>query len=202
MRAHEIIPQDSIVVESPQMVGDTDFNLTDDAHNEKLAAELIRKEQELLEDSDDYRLFLTGNKVNGYICLVDKEPTPQINYLVRYQAKNFKAIGSTVTQVAIWRRDSGPGVIGITDKVFGGYLLKNYDAVVSDMEQTALGRKFWVSQMNNYSTKGYKVGLMIQGVEDIQWFDRTVISLKKWLASVDGWGTERKYTARRFIISN
>jgi hypothetical protein len=201
MRASEITNTFEGITESPQMVGDTNFNLDDDAANAKLAKSLLKKIQEIIIDDSEYQLIRTGTDTNGNIALITKDQLPKINYLVRYETKNYSSIGSTVTQVLLWRRLSGAGVIGITAKVFFDYLLKKWPAIMSDGQQTARGKEFWITRMQDATNRGFKVGLANLNLKDIIWYNPKE-SLEDWLKANNGWGSNQSDIARRYLISN
>jgi len=61
-----------LVVESPQHVPSTNFIFDKPDKNRAFAAKMLRKEVEPIEDTPEYRLFLTGSARNGWIVMVNK----------------------------------------------------------------------------------------------------------------------------------
>lgn len=188
------------VTESPQLVNSTNFNLDKVQHNVELANKLLKKKSETLEDTPDYELIRTGNYRNGNFALITKGSLRKINYLVRYEAKNYSKIGNTVTQVMLWRKTAGKGTSGITKKMFFEYLLPMFGMIMSDAQQTERGKEFWENRMRDAVDSGFKVGLASLNLRQIEWFDDSM-ELEDWLTKVEGWGKEHKFQAKRFIIS-
>lgn len=135
MRARELFEA------PPEIVRPTDFGWNDDDANRALAKDLLRRKQETLEDHPEYELFLTGDKINGYIAMYLKN-TGLPGYAINYKVEKRRLLGSTVTQVKLWRRAGTPHVPGITRRVFTQFLLTRWPMVMSDAEQTPDGAKF------------------------------------------------------------
>lgn len=185
------------IAESPQMIEPVDFNLNKVTSNRKFAQELAKKNKETLEDTPNDTIFRTGDLKSGYIVRVDKE-TGLITYLVKYDGKKIGPYKSRVTQTAVWRK-IGSGR-GITTKIFFDYLLKHFDTVMSDTQQTEAGKNFWLDQLADAKNKGLHIGLYIQSHGNTLPYDRSK-PLQDWLDEVDGWGDDRDYRNRRFVIS-
>lgn len=190
------------ISESPQIVDSTDFDLNDNSKNRKLANNLINKKTKILEDNKEYKLFVTGDGINGYIILIDKN-SGLIDYLSKYEKTKFKSIdGHFITQVKIWRRIGSIHVQGLTTKVFFDYYLKQYKAIMSDKLHTLDGKKFWMDQMAKAVKLNHKVGLIDMNTKKIDYFKSSYETFNGWLSKVEneGWGDEANKIAKRFVI--
>lgn len=209
MRYHEIVNNNGLY-ESPQIVKDTDFNLGSPESNKKRAIEFLKsgyKPEDVIDETSDYVVFRTGDN-RGYIVMIEFENgvnpnLPQINFYVKYEEKKINGLGKTVTQVALWRRTKGTSTPNITDKIFFGYLLKQWDTIVSDSEQTEHGRDFWQRRLLIAETKGLKVGFINLNNKDITWFDKEKYkTVDYWLDVYNHWGGSYKKQPFRYVIAN
>jgi hypothetical protein len=82
--------------------------------------------------------------------------------------------------------------------VFDGYLLAEFDTVISDTLHTVRGKEFWTIQMSSHIHTN-TVGFLIQ--DPVKIYDRTM-PMEDWLTSVNGWGTQPSFKHYRFFISN
>lgn len=193
--------QTDSIYESPQLVPGTDFGLDKEASNEKFATSLLKKLKHTYKDDEDTILFKTGDDVNGYIALLNKS-TSLLDYVIKYEGSNRKALGKAVSQVKLWRRRGSPYVQGMTRKVFFDILLKEWPAIMSDTQQTQDGMLFWDDRMAEATTMNLKVGLLREGGSPIEWFDGKPKDYQKWVRSHEGWGDHHKFTNVRYVISN
>jgi hypothetical protein len=185
--------------EMPKLIIPTDFQLNDTAFNRKLAAELLSKKKETFEDNENYELFLTGNKINGYIVLYLKDEK-QIGYLIKYQTQYRKFIDlRVVTQLALWRQPGQPYVSGITKHVFFDILLPKFGAVMSDGQQTEYGMNFWKDRMAEASLSSYDIGFADFGNHKINWWNKND-KFNNWLNNLNAWGEANRDEYRRFVI--
>ena len=186
---------------NPQMIAPTQFNLSDLDSNQDYLKKILRyKSLEVFDDTSERKFFRTGKGQTGFYIVQDKE-TNTITYLVRYETKNWKYFGKSVTQVALWRKTGEPTSVGITQEVFFDHLIKDYPTIISDAQQTNDGRDFWKDRMAQAVAKGFRVGLADVQVKKIDWFDRSV-PFSKWLTDRENaWGNDKKLRVQRFLIS-
>jgi hypothetical protein len=189
-----------LLFEAPELVADTTFGLTDPENNKDFARKVLRKKKEVIEDSADYEIFRTGNQ-DGYIVLYVKA-SKSIGYLVRFETLKKKLTDTTVTQVALWRDPRIAYASGVTKKIFFGYLLREWPAVMSDQQQTTRGQEFWQTRMAEAVELGYKVGLADFNAHNVTWFTGTTAEFPTWLTEHNGWGEGSKFRALRYIIAN
>lgn len=136
-----------------------DFNLSDEATNRAFAADKMKKVNEVIQDTPEYTIVRTGDGQNGWI-IVYRKSNQKAYYAIKYETRNWKWLGQTVTQCVLWRDPSITGLIPqVTSKVFFGYLLKHYPTVMSDRLQTEAGHDFWIGRMAEASSKGFRVGI-------------------------------------------
>ncbi len=186
------------LLETPQIVGSTDFGLSNDDANRAMALRLLKKKQETLEDHPGYELFLTGNMVNGYIALYVKN-LQMLGYVIKYKAEKRKLVGGTVSQIMLWRRPLTPHVPGITRHVFFDYLLTQWTTIMSDAKQTPEGAQFWGNRLAEASTGSYDVGFVDFGRNYLNWWNG-IIPFSDWIKENEAWGEHHKFQALRYII--
>jgi hypothetical protein len=89
------------------------------------------------------KVYSFGDKNIGYVALVVDE---KVVYLVRH--KEVRANGFRLgRQVLLWRYYSEPKASGFAEHVFNEILLPKYTALISDTQQTDLGKTFWQSML-------------------------------------------------------
>lgn len=186
---------------APQQVLPTDFNLNKELANRKFAKELLKKKKETLEETDDTVLFRTGDNINGYFALYNKHDD-LIEYLIKYKTSTRKAIGTAVTQVALWRLRGSPFVQGLTKRVFFDVLLARWPAIMSDREQTDDGKEFWENRMAEGTARGLNVGLLDEARGTITWHTGDKTTIRKWIESSGGWGDTHQFQNLRYVIAN
>lgn len=190
------------VYESPSLMGSSDFEFNNKAFNIKRAKELLADKQEPIKENDRYEFFRTGDTHDGEFVVVTKTVPRMISYYVNYQQSNYEKLGTTVTQVMLWRAYGKPMPSNITNYVFFGILLKRWKTVVSDSAQTPEGRKFWMGVMNLATVRNYRIGLIDVSTDEIQWYDKkSNVAIDDWAEDLDAWGQWPKFSKLRFIIS-
>lgn len=182
----------------PQIVGPTDFDLSDDNANRAFAQRLLRRKKETLEDHPEFEIFLTGDLINGYIALYLKD-SGILGYVIKYHAEKRALLGSTVTQVTLWRRSMTPHVPGITRRVFFDYLLGRWPMLMSDAKQTPDGAKFWGDRLAEASTGPYEIGRVDFGRGFVEWWDHAM-PFDDWIKQTPGWGSHRAFQNLRYLI--
>ncbi|MEI2263789.1 hypothetical protein [Erwinia sp. CGal63] len=106
-----------------------------------------------------------------------------------------------VTQVLVWRTQKPKHrkeLHELAGEIFLGYLLKYYDVIISDMNQTYDGIAFWQARMYDalaYGLKVYAYDMISCELNEIK-SDDDVGHYEQWL-----WGDLRHYQHRLAIIS-
>ena len=120
-----------------------------------------------------------------------------IDYYVKVEEGNYKAIGKWSCQVEVWRRLMSPKT-GIVSFMFDNYILPKYDTVISDSSQTKMGKAMWAKLAyhafdNNQYVYGYdgNTGKLIRFTNSSD-FSQKVRNY---------YGTEKKYTQLSLVIS-
>lgn len=192
---------DEIIIESPQMVEPTDFNLSNKEKNREILRDLLKKKKETYIDDVDFEIFITGDHEKGSVVLWNKNEE-LIGYYVKFETKRYSFIGETVTQVALWRSPMISGTVRKTTHIFFNYLLQNWETIMSDGQQTVNGRDFWIMRMNEANDKGYSIGIAHLIDKTIVW-KRPEESLTQWLEEQSSaWGDTNYHRSLRFLISN
>lgn len=192
MRYDEIME----LLEAPQIVPPTDWNLSDRRVNSGYAAYFKRYPVEEFRDYPTAKLLVQVGNVGGQIGLLSKT-TGLLEYYVHYQTADLGPLGHCATQVKLWRSRRAT-VQGLARIGFGEILLARFDTIVSDVEQTERGREFWEGQMSAYA-HAKTVGFISDA--GIACFDHSV-PIGDWIDQQDGWGAGRSYRRKRFFISN
>jgi len=183
----------------PQIIKPTDFKLTNPKTNAAKAAELISNITTVIEQTDDYILFVSGAE-SGHIGLYNREDR-MLDYMVKYRNNPKRLAGNSVTQVALWRKWDSPWVQGITRKIFFEHLLVEWPTIVSDAQQTEDGQRFWISRMAEASRMGYRVGINRMTPQTVDWFEGEPNDFPKWLKQQAGWDRNLSHSFNRFMIS-
>lgn len=189
------------LIESPQLLdGGTDFGMGDKSFNRSQTQKWLKKKVEDFGEDTFGILFRTGDNQNGYYILYNKE-TKLTDYFIKYEYKKISGAGPFITQVLLWRRLSATFKDGsITNHVFFDILLKKYNQIASDQQQTEDGKRFWIRMMSIAHRKGHKIGIAEQG--KIIYFDPKELSYDDWIEQneLDSWGEEESKRMIRFII--
>lgn len=189
-----------LLSEMPQLISPTNFGLNSPKKNKAKAEQYLKSNHdEIIRETKDYILFRDGSDKRGMICLVNKNDSI-IEYYVDYEFSYTKQLPG-VTQVKLWRMITGTYNGGLTQDIFFNYLLKKYNTIISDRQQTKNGRDFWLRQMAFAASKGLHIGLYHEGLKDTNWFDPTKQSIDDWIRSNYGWGKQVGYTDLRYLIS-
>jgi hypothetical protein len=105
--------------------------------------------------------------VNGHVSLY-RAPTyffmldhnrQELLFYLKYQRHTVNG-KSCVTQLEIWREKASLATAGVTQIVFWDYLAKEFDAVVSDQDQSVFGKSFWELRAAESFARGYKVSFL------------------------------------------
>ncbi|MBO2652701.1 hypothetical protein I6M49_04335 [Shewanella algae] len=149
------------------------------------------------------------------ICLIylgvgkaeEAETVYKVKTIVRNEPNAYFS-SKNCTQLLVWRQVSGPHgkvLSGFPGTVFN-YLLRSHDIMITDEQQTADGKRFWLDRMGESLTMAdrsvYYINLdeldqhMTPVVKRIQNFEEL---MEKYVP--DGWGTDEEHRNRAFIIS-
>lgn len=186
--------------EMPQLISPTNFGLRSPIKNNKEAKKILEtKPDEIIRQTDDYILLRNGTDKKGYIVLINKHDTT-IEYYVDYEFSYTKQLPG-VTQIKLWRHRMGQFNHGITKDIFFNYLLKKHNTIISDRQQTKSGQDFWLARMAEAANQRLHVGLYHEVLKEMNWFEPSLGSYKKWVDDNYGWGEEPGYADLRYLIS-
>lgn len=89
-------------------------------------------------------LLKSGDDHNGYYIFIKEDV---IYYFVRYKSLSYSNLSNNrmMRQVLVQRFNSSTASVGIPKIVFFDYLLPTFGTIVTDTEQTADGKRFWMS---------------------------------------------------------
>lgn len=186
--------------EMPQLISPTNFGLRSPIKNNKEAKNILEtKPDEIIRQTDDYILLRNGTDKKGYIVLINKHDTT-IEYYVDYEFSYTKQLPD-VTQIKLWRLSTGSYNRGLAQDIFFNYLLKKYNTIISDRQQTKRGQEFWLSRMADAIREKLNVGLYHEILKETNWYDTKYGSFSKWVNDNYGWGEEPGYADLRYLIS-
>jgi|ERR1035437_5696409 hypothetical protein len=204
MRHNEIFctTTGSLILEAPQEIAPTDFNLDDRANNSAFAARQMKRVTEVIENTADYQLVRTGDQQNGWILLINKKDKTA-DYVVQYRVRHWRLLPTTVTQCVLWRDVAGPHVRGLTMRVFFDYLLQHHNTITSDGLQTKAGNDFWIGRMVDAVSKNKRVAVANLYHRTLEWFDPNGgQSLRDWLDAKHTYGPKSGFQGIRYLIAN
>lgn len=173
-----------------------DFGLSDPEKNRSEYERLSSLQYQTIHEDERVLIGVVTRSYGGEIFMLRKD-VERLTYYVKFKSQQINGLGNTATQVVVWRRGA-PGFKGITAYVFFGFLLENFDSIVSDAHQTQDGKKFWIDRMDDAVGAGLTVGLLDD--QEIRVYDGSV-PLDDWPTSLDAWGDTDEHEKRRFFIS-
>jgi hypothetical protein len=191
----------STILAMPGLCDVTDFGLSNDAYNRKVAHSLLKKNPEIIFDlGDNVKVYKTGTN-KGYIFLYNPEKD-LIGYYVRYEEQQNSLVGRKVTQTKLWRSLGDEKAVGVTYKIVFDYLLKKYQAIMSDRLQTENGKDFWIRLMLYALDRGHEVVLADLNSRTIKKIDTTheLRLITNSPVNEGPWGYMIKHQAMRFAI--
>ena len=107
------------------------------------------------------RLLQTEEVDGKFVIALVCDSAEQVLYYIKCNVVKDTCLPSeSVTQVLLWRTqdiDYQQVTSGLADKVFLNVLLKEYNIVASDANQTTQGRDFWVRMLGTVMREGYSV---------------------------------------------
>jgi hypothetical protein len=186
----------SKILEAPQLVPPTDFDLSNREINLARAADFTRHPAETFRDFPRATLFVQAGNVGGQIGLLSKI-TGLLEYYVHYDIATITPFGRCATQVKLWRSDTAT-VQNTARMGFQEILLRRFDTLISDRQQTDRGMEFWKGQISALAD-AKTVGII--DARGVHVFDH-VLPISDWIYQQDGWNKARSYRRKRFFISN
>ncbi|MDX7991929.1 hypothetical protein FE394_06015 [Xenorhabdus sp. Reich] len=190
-----------------------DFShLNESVRNQALYNILNLSAHEIVKDVDElilspgYRLVRVDSRLNlnrthfelALLCDI----TDEVVYYNKVIVTNDVELNCRpVSQVLIWRTRKPQHKSALTDlasKIFFHYLIKSYDVVASDINQTTEGMSFWQARMYEALHYGlYVYGYDVMSADMIQISNENDVgNYQSWL-----WGSSEHYMNRLAIIS-
>ena len=186
--------------EAPQNTFPQEFGLDEYEENIQRGKELLAEKNKIaLEQLGEYTLWEFKRKY----ALIRNEDS-YIAYFMQFQFDMVPVINrKAVRQIIVWRGNVTKYTQGLPTKIFREYLLDRYGTVITDMEQTADGKRFWSDRiLQILNDPRYKIYYLnyIHPRETIE-----ITSSKQFeeiLRNKPAYGDELKYQHRRFILTN
>ena len=171
------------------------MELDDESENMKLYSKLMKisKSIKLHSYGGTFDIIVYGDK---YVLL--NHDDAMVDYYVKVDERNYKAIGKWSCQVEVWRRLMSPKT-GIVSFMFDNYILPKHGTVISDSMQTKMGKSMWAKlAYHAFDKNRYVYG-----------YDGNTGKLSRFMDSSDFsrkvrtyYGTEKKFSQLRLVISN
>lgn len=202
MRYQDLIKVRKRMDEEPILIPSNDFepmingmDLDDESENMKLYSKLMKSSKSIKLHSygGTFDIIVYCDK---YVLL--NHISKMVDYYVKVDEGNYKAIGKWSCQVEVWRRLMSPKT-GIVSFMFDNYILPKHGTVISDSMQTKMGKSMWAKLAfhaleNNQYVYGYdnNTGTLTK-FNNASQFDSSVRQY---------YGTEKKFSQLRLVISN
>lgn len=186
----------SVLLEAPISIQPEDFNLGNDAANEKYGAKLrANPKLEKVQDLDSgFALYRLKNLYAVFLNDEDK-----LYYLMRYKTNRISAVNEVAaTQFMVWSSGFIPGIARL---VFHKYLLPEHKMIATDGKQTPDGQRFWRNRIN----EALKQDLWVYFADMISTPRRLIrITDSAQLAKLapEIWGTEEKFRGQKILIAD
>lgn len=189
--------------EMPQLLSQRAYRggFDDDGEEELdlLYRQFMRHDHEVLEQNSRYLLGRTRFDDAGEYFLIS-QPGNRVTYYNSYEIDVIPGIGRTATQKDVWANN--PNYRSVARHVLLTYMLKDFDAVVSDIEQTPKGRDFWIRAMIEAINQGLTVGILNEHAHDIKVFDpNEPTPFPTWVQQNNPWGADTAFSGYRPFIS-
>ncbi|MGY0218524.1 hypothetical protein ACWJJH_14255 [Endozoicomonadaceae bacterium StTr2] len=141
----------------------------------------------------------TGEEVDAFKLGLIHDATETIAYFVECHLVDL-GLANPVTQCTVWRSDEEEhedAVSGFAGKVFEGYLLGQYDLIISDSIQSQMGMKFWMTRLK----RAFKRNKFVYVVEDNTHINQLATITDLYDIEEEIW-TEETTNNKRLLISN
>jgi hypothetical protein len=186
------------IIETPQYVLPTTFDLDDLKINQDLTRRLLKKSNRrvIYSYNDNIHLYEFGN---GY-ALIDISINRLLFY-VRYKILKHNFLPKpAVQQVKIWRDQRHPATNDIPKKIFFDFLLPITGIMITDAEQTEDGERFWYNRIHD----AWKLNKYVYFVSFIPLRERRRLNNFSELeqAAKEAWGYRNLYMAKRIVITD
>lgn len=184
--------------ETPQQLGDVDWNLSDPIENAKRRDELLASYPTELGEYAGLKLY----RRKGQIFAIDPTQDNELVYWVKTDVRKINMIGTTaICQRALWRNTNNSRSNGLPEHIFFSIWLKEQNAIVTDGQQTTGGKNFWFRRVKDAFGLGLNVYYVrelapktVKKIHDINEFQK--------LANGDTiWGTKPEYQQRLVVIT-
>ena len=180
------------LTESPQRIGEVDFDLYDDDVNKELLNKL--KTDSRLKQIDTSFGGLPVYKVGNTIFV---EQDGRILYYVNWRDSHYRMLHGSV-QVAVWKRVGTTELVrGLPAKIFFDYLYPRYNAIITDEAQSLKGENFWQDRMVEALRKGLRV--LYLNLRDQTYAEMRDYSDIRSYVDI-AYGESRAYKIHRFAI--
>jgi hypothetical protein len=187
-----------ILNEMPKRIGNwSPQELLDHNNNKEIYLELKRdKFKELVFKVDEYSNMFRAKGI--YFILDDK--IQQVTYKMTFKTDRNKLLGNYVWQSTVWSQGGISYLKGLPTKMIFDYLLKKYEVVVTDSEQSFDGERFWRNIIQEAFTKNINVYYY-------NFLSKELIKMKDFYdwwnfqTHNDVWGDNKQHELKRMLIT-
>ena len=184
------------LLEMPELVSSEDWHLSDPLENQKIANQILNNNPTVIKAYNTSKLFHQGGNIGGQVGLINDKN--QLEYYMHYEKSNNHVLGNCAAQIKVWRSRHA-SVVGIATTVFDGWLLVNFDTMISDSRHTERGKEFWITQLSGH-VSSHTIGIV--RYDDISVYDPAQESIADWIEGQYAWGRGKSFRNLRFFISN
>lgn len=189
------IPSES----SPEIIAPFDFKMNDPKYRAKFLAHLLAKNYKQVDTYRGIPIYMTGiANHKGYLFATDGET---LYYFVKFTTPKLRGLLNTIkstVQVAIWRDDTSPQTVELSQYLFDGILTRRFGVMMSDGQQTPNGRRFWILRMTRALDTHKYVYLYNRMTHNL---DALLDTAELGAAIKKAYGVGKSFRDNRFVIS-
>lgn len=190
-----VVPLTEMPALVPQSQAD-DINVNHPEVNTLEYQRLIRSQYNPLVENDHYVIGNIVEEHEGELFLLDIV-NKKVCYTAQYEIYKLDGLGKCCSTYMLWKSPDCP-VKDITQKMFWGPMIQNYDTILSDKTHTQAGKAYWIARMSEAVQKGFSVGFITDD-GDAQVFGGG--NVQEWVKSLGTWGYEIEFEESRFFIT-
>lgn len=189
----------NFLLETPQSISDVDFGLNDPNQNRSFFEELMRnKRKKEVASYDDGKAILYQL---GYKLILVNKIDMKVEYFVQYKIEYYKTLESRAcTQIKVWRKSPSIYAKDLAKDIFFNNLLKIEGIMMTDIQQTDAGKRFWENRISEaFSQKlfVYYVDFNSKKLENLENYNEFV----RFMNEKTVYGFTHANQAKRLIIS-
>lgn len=185
------------IIETPQMIGDFDFNLNS---NETVASKLARLMDGTEEFITTYNTLKLYRKRYQIFAVDEKNRETPLAYWVKLADNQVFGVKG-ITQIGVWRDSASTRTKDLAKHVLFNVILPEFKVIITDAQQTADGRHFWILRVDDALASGLNVYLahVMRPTKFVS--IRSMDEFTEFSLSGEIWGTTQKFMTHKVIIT-